>query len=569
MKAVVCSVNSSYTQSSLSGAIVYREAQKAMPSSFAELSINTPKQTALATLYEMQGDIYLFSCYIWNIEYIRPLIADLKKVRKCTVIIGGPEVSHSPSDALCTIPEADFAVLGDAESVVERMLSFLRVGRMPDLYLGNVYSHRTIDKRPAPVNFDFATREFPYDEERLRACEGKIIYYETMRGCPHSCTFCTSGEDKTVSYVPLDRVKEELDIFIQREVPLVKFVDRCFNGNLSRAKEIVRYILKHNRSTCFHFEVNLDGFDEELTELLASAPQGYFQLEAGLQSINKRTLYHIKRRNNIPRFRETMKAILEKGNIEIYADLIALLPEETLESFFAGYDFLYYLGVHHLQLGFLKVLKSTAMHRDADRFGIRYSDTPPYEALRTTHISFAEKELLKKVAYLTDRYYNSGLFKETLQQISGAHDIAPHVFMTQFAAYFDEHDLWGSSLSQKSLYAHLAGFLKGYGLDLSSYLAYDYINGVSAFLPPFLRDSVAVVDKTEVFAFLRANPGFADSFETLKGKTPKAVFKSVAVYKFRDLFEGEPVLFIEGEDEGGVRAKKKHAILKGLYSYGL
>ncbi|MDR2519975.1 MAG: DUF4080 domain-containing protein [Eubacteriaceae bacterium] len=568
MKAIICAVNASYIHSSLAGAILLQEARKACEAELLELNINQSLDQSLAALYEAQGDIYLFSCYIWNVDYIRALVSDLKKVRNCIVAVGGPEVSSSPADALCAIPDADFVVEGEAEGSVDRMISMLMANRMPDLYIGNVYSHRTLDKASAPVPFSFSDRPFPYEGLDMSAYENKIIYYETMRGCPHRCSYCLSGADGELRFLALEKIEEELLFFMRNKVPLVKFVDRTFNANPSRAKHIVRFILSHNISTCFHFEVCLDTFDEQLAELFAGAPKGYFQMEAGLQSVNQRTLSDIGRKSDIVKFRKTLHRILENDNVKVHADLIALLPEETLESVFYGFDFLFYLSPHEIQLGFLKILKGTKLHKETEKFGIVPSQSPPYEALKTCHITFAEKTLLKKIAYLCERYYNSGGFRETLSQLTIMHDIAPHVLFTQMADYFTQEGLFLRSLSQKELYAHMDGFLSSYGLEMSSHLAFDYINAVSIFLPPFLKKAVVEVEKQDIYQFLKDHASLVDSFDSLKGKTPKEVAKKTAVYKFRGMFEFEPVLFID-ENEETTRPQKKRVVIKNFYSYGL
>lgn len=239
----------------------------------------------------------------------------------------------------------------------------------------------------------------------------RIVYYESSRGCPFSCSYCLSSIEKGVRLRSLELVKMELAVFLKLKVPQVKFIDRTFNCNKAHAMAIWRYLAEHdNGVTNFHFEIAADILTEEELRLLSAMRNGLVQLEIGVQSTNPDTISAIHRTMNLERLSENVKRIYQTGNIHQHLDLIAGLPEEDFESFGRSFDDIYRLHPDQLQLGFLKILKGACIEAEAKKYRIQYREYPPYEVLSTHVLSYGELLLLKQVEEMVEIYYNSGQF---------------------------------------------------------------------------------------------------------------------------------------------------------------
>jgi hypothetical protein len=348
----------------------------------------------------------------------------------------------------------------------------------------------------------------------------------------------------------------------------VKFVDRTFNADLARAKHIVRFILANNISTNFHIELCLDACDDEFVELLKSAPLGFFQIEAGLQSVNKLTLSAVGRKTDFQAFRNTLLELGNNDNIRLHTDLIAMLPEETIDSFYKGFDFLFYMRPHIIQLGFLKVLKGTKLYSDVEKYKLVVSNHPPFEVLSTSTMNHEDFITLKHLEHLTEKYYNSGGFSKTLTDMVYSKSYAPHEFFLRLIGYFKKNRLFDGAYSQKDMYRFLYEFLLECGYEDMSYLAYDYIKNVSFVLPNYLRSYAQGMSKEDTFEFIKANRDLINTFESLSALSAKEVFKKVAIYRFMDkvdsydsLLDGNLILFVD-EFEETVKKQRKHMVVQ-------
>ena len=290
--------------------------------------------------------------------------------------------------------------------------------------------------------------EIPFVYEKIEAFGHKIIYYESSRGCPFSCSYCLSSIDKSVRFRSLARVYQELQFFLDAKVPQVKFVDRTFNCNHRHAKAIWGYIAEHdNGITNFHFEIAADLLDEEERKLLASMRPGLVQLEIGVQSVNLLTIHEIDRVMSLSRLKQTVAQIQAGKNVHQHLDLIAGLPYEDYESFVNSFNEVYRMRPQQLQLGFLKVLKGSKMHRKAKDYGIVYRQEPPYEVLCTRWIFYEEIRKLKAVEEMVEVYYNSGQFENTIRHLEQSF---PHPFAMYeaLAGYYEKEGLNGRSHSR-------------------------------------------------------------------------------------------------------------------------
>ena len=386
-----------------------------------EFTINQPKDEIMKEIYRSGADVVCFSCYIWNISFVRELIRDLEKILPDTAFwAGGPEVSFHAKDFLEDMPQVTGIMKGEGEETFLALAGYYLEGkgRLEEIS-GIVFrkEEEIIDNGfREPVDLD----RIPFIYENPENFENRIIYYESSRGCPFSCSYCLSSIDRKLRFRSLSLVKKELQFFLDHRVPQVKFVDRTFNCRHEHAMEIWKYILEHdNGVTNFHFEVSADLFREDELELIGRMRPGLIQLEIGVQSANPETLEAVHRKTDLEKLRRNVEKIRSFHSVHQHLDLIAGLPCEDYESFRRSFDFVYSMKPDQLQLGFLKVLKGSLMEENARKYGITCKSLEPYEVLSTRWISYEEILKLKTVESMVEVYYNSGQFQYTLNWLTG------------------------------------------------------------------------------------------------------------------------------------------------------
>lgn len=386
-----------------------------------EFTINQPKDEIMKEIYRSGANVVCFSCYIWNISFVRELIRDLKKILPDTAFwAGGPEVSFHAKNFLEDMPQVTGIMKGEGEETFLALAGYYLEGkgRLEEIS-GIVFrkENKIVDNGfREPVDLD----RIPFIYENPGNFENRIIYYESSRGCPFSCSYCLSSIDRKLRFRSLSLVKKELQFFLDHRVPQVKFVDRTFNCRHEHAMEIWKYILEHdNGVTNFHFEVSADLFREDELELIGRMRPGLIQLEIGVQSANPETLEAVHRKTDLEKLRRNVEKIRSFHSVHQHLDLIAGLPCEDYESFRRSFDFVYSMKPDQLQLGFLKVLKGSLMEEKAREYGITCKSLEPYEVLSTRWISYEEILKLKTVESMVEVYYNSGQFQYTLNWLMG------------------------------------------------------------------------------------------------------------------------------------------------------
>ncbi len=544
MKAVFTAINSKFTHSALPIYLLSKRVPEGIKAVTAEYNINQPKDYIVRKLYSERADVYLFSCYIWNIDTVVSIIKDLKKMTGCVIVLGGSEVSYNPHDYE---DYADYIVSGEGESVISDLLSYIKYGKDPSSLLG---VHK---KGSGNSSFTAKTTgeemNFPYTDEEISLFKDKIIYYESSRGCPHKCTYCLSGSDNKVRYKDIEKTKEELLKFINAGVRQVKFIDRTFNAHPARAEELVEFILRNNHNTNFHFEVTAENMTGKLIDLLKSSPSGMFQIEVGLQSINPDTLTAIRRRNNLDKFAANIKSVLENDNVHVHADLIAALPYEGYDSFMKGIDYLFDLGVHMLQVGILKVLKGSTIHSQAEEFGIVYSSDPPYNAFSTKWLSADDMLRINYIEDVVEKYYNSMSFYGSLEKIASYYAY-PHEMFEDLAKYYLEGGLFDRGISKRELYEILIDFCRSKNIPATEEIALDCLKylDINNALGVFER-----YDKTKTFELLSDEEFVKEYLPAYQGQKAKDIFKQISVYE-----EGEKILILTKEKESSIKGGYKH-----------
>ena len=420
MKILLAACNAKYIHSNLA---VYD--LKAYSSDYdkevllREYTINQPKDEILKDIYGSGADVVCFSCYIWNISFVRELIRDLAKILPETAFwAGGPEVSYDAEKFLTEMPEMTGVLVGEGEKTFHDLLEYYIDGK------GSLGEIRGIAYRDGEEIRHNGWRELmnlseiPFVYEHLEEFENRIIYYESSRGCPFSCSYCLSSIDKKLRFRDLELVKKELQFFLDYKVPQVKFVDRTFNCKHEHAMAIWKYILEHdNGVTNFHFEVSADLLRDEEMDLMAKMRPGLIQLEIGVQSTNPETIRAIHRHMDLDKLKRCVDRVHSFRNIHQHLDLIAGLPSEAYDTCHRSFNDVYQMKPDQLQLGFLKVLKGSLMQGEAEKYGIVHKEKEPYEVLSTNWLPYGDVLKLKAVESMVEVYYNSGQFQHTLEYL--------------------------------------------------------------------------------------------------------------------------------------------------------
>ena len=421
MKILLAACNAKYIHSNLA---VYD--LQAYASDYAdhivlkEYTINQQKDDIMRDIYLEHPDVVCVSCYIWNLSFVKELMADLIKILPGVDFwAGGPEVSYDAEKFLTENSEFKGVMVGEGEETFKELAGYY-VEKNPQ----NLKDMTGICYRDGDQIIHNGWRQImdlssiPFIYKDLSEFKNRIIYYESSRGCPFSCSYCLSSIDKKLRFRDTETVKKELQFFIDNKVPQVKFVDRTFNCKHDHAMAIWKYINEHdNGVTNFHFEISADLLREEELQEMSTMRPGLIQLEIGVQSTNPDTIKAIHRTMDFEKLKGIVDRIHSFGNIHQHLDLIAGLPYEDYDSFRNSFNDVYALKPQQLQLGFLKVLKGSHMMEMCREYGIVYKTQEPYEVLSTKWLDYDHVLKLKTVENMVEVYYNSGQFQNTLEYL--------------------------------------------------------------------------------------------------------------------------------------------------------
>lgn len=437
----------------------------------AEYTINQPLDQILMDLYKRKPEVLCFSCYLWNIEYVEQLITELGKIMPQTDIwLGGPEVSYHASHMLEQFPQVYGIMRGEGEETFLELTEFYhnnsgksleqceKVQRLKEIVGITFRDGEEIIETADRSVMDLSKVPFVYED--LDVFKNKIIYYESSRGCPFSCSYCLSSIDKCLRFRDLELVKKELQFFIDHEIPQVKFVDRTFNCKHSHSMEIWSYIKEHDKGkTNFHFEVAADLLNEEELNLISTMRPGLIQLEIGVQSTNEQTIKEIHRTMKFSQVTEVVNRVHAAKNIHQHLDLIAGLPFEDYNSFHKSFCDVYALRPEQLQLGFLKVLKGSYMEEKTKDYELLYQNRPPYEVLSTKWLPYSDVIRLKGLEEMVEVYYNSRQFEHTMELLEQVFGDA-FVMFEEMSNYYEEHGYYGMNHNRVARYEILYAFIK-------------------------------------------------------------------------------------------------------------
>ena len=474
MEILICALNTKYVHSSLAPWYLKASAEKNedVACEVYESTINENSEKIIDDITSKKYDIIGFSTYIWNIDKVLHIAEQVKRITGAKILLGGPEVSYNAKEILEKNMAVDFVISGEGEDPIYLLTRGDGYSKIPGLCYRD--GKEIIVKEPYVSKND---PPCPYTEDYFKALNTRISYIETSRGCPYRCAFCLSGRCGGVRFFDLEESKRRILLLAESGTKTVKFIDRTFNADKKRAKEIFSFIIENYGKkipprVCFHFEIEGEIIDDETVEILSKAPLGAIQIEIGLQSFNEKTLEYINRKTNLPKLTENIEKLIAIGNIHVHIDLIAGLPYEDLKSFENSFNRAHALYPHMLQFGFLKLLHGADMRENAEKFKCEYNEKAPYEVISTPYLSNAELQKMHKIEDVFDKLYNSGRFLRTSKYIAESSKNAFKSY-TSLAIYLENHQISGS-------------------LDDFARAVYDHFSSLDCIDKDELRDNMAL-----------------------------------------------------------------------------
>ncbi|HEY8500887.1 MAG TPA: DUF4080 domain-containing protein, partial [Clostridia bacterium] len=479
MKTLIIAINSQYVHTNL--AVNYLKAacgNECGDVRVLEFSINENLKSVFRRIMAEKPDVVAFSCYIWNIEHVVKLAGDIKKADKGIVVIaGGPEVSFEGGGFMSG--KADYIICGEGEEDLPLILELLNKGERPcENTIRRLKTHKVIEN----VN----GLNFPYDNIKPGSLKDRIAYVEASRGCPFRCSYCISPAIGKVRNFEPEWVYRALDILVESGAKVIKFVDRTFNADEKRAEEILTHIKRNysKKGTIFHFEIDPGLLTDGLIDCLLAMSPGLAQIEAGIQSIHQKTLKAVKRAFYVDKALSNLEKLLAGQNIHVHVDLIAGLPYESFSDFAKSFNRVYGLFAHHFQLGFLKMLRGSALKEESRSHGYSYRDYPPYEVISNDYITTHELLEISDIEAGLNLFYNSGRLVSTLKYIYNAlnsHENAqcdPFGFYRTLACHMQMKGYLDKSVKASKIYFIMYKFLEDNFPPLArgavEYMRFDY-----------------------------------------------------------------------------------------------
>ncbi|CEN77037.1 radical SAM domain-containing protein [[Clostridium] sordellii] len=508
-----------------------------------EYTINNELDFILKDIYKNDYDVILFSTYIWNVNDIVKLCDNIKKVKpNMKIALGGPEVSYDSEDSMKKYDFVDYILYGEGELVFRDFVKHLKGGMKIEDVDGIVYRNNKdiIKNKPMKLLENLDLIPSPYEKLNKEEYENRIVYYETSRGCPFNCQYCLSSTLQGLRYFSIDRVKKDLKALIDARVSQIKFIDRTFNANKKFAMEIMKFLMENdNDYTTYHFEVTAHLLSDDMLEFLKDCKEGLFQFEIGVQTTNEKVLDAVGRRDDFGKLSYVVKKIASYRNIHQHLDLIAGLPYEDYKSFENSFNDVFNLGIEHLQLGFLKMIKGTGIRNRADEHEFRYKDYPPYEVLYNKYISYDQILKLKDIEEILERYFNSKNFVLSMRYIiHNFYKQSPFKFFEDFATYFNDNGYFNMSQGKNQLYKILLDFyLEKININSDLFkeiIKYDYISlGKTSNVPAFL-EKVDIEDfKNRCHLFLQNEENILKYIPRFENTPAKQIIKYVHFEVFK------------------------------------
>jgi len=477
MKIILSTFNSRYTHSSVGLRYLYANMKELQEETFLlEFSINDAIQSIAEKILDEEPDIIGLGIYIWNAQQSHELIEILKKVSPNTkIILGGPEVSYEPFRV--DFSQADFIIQGEGDTSFYKLCKAI---------IENTPSQEKIIK---PVLEDLSQIQLPYRHYTQHDIDNRYIYIEASRGCPFMCEFCLSSIDEKVRNFDIDILVKEFEHLWSMGARNFKFVDRTFNLNMKFANAILDFFLAKEPPYFAHFEVIPDHFPESIKKKIALFPAGALQLEIGIQTLNLEVANNINRPLKLKKIKENLDFIENQTKAHVHLDLIVGLPGEDLESFGKNLNDLVSISSSEIQIGILKKLSGTTLDRHDIKFGMRYSDIPPYDILSNDLLSFKQIQKMKRFARFWDLTYNSGNFKRSIILLWKDDTVYDSFYAFSEWIYSQTNSTWKISLERlsKLLFQYLTDELGREPSEVAKCMIEDLLKIKGRIIPAYLK----------------------------------------------------------------------------------
>ncbi|HHU55592.1 MAG TPA: DUF4080 domain-containing protein [Acholeplasmataceae bacterium] len=467
MKTLLVGINAKYIHTNL--AIRLLKVNSDYPVDIKEFTIKDDPDKVLE--YVNQYDLVGFSCYIWNIEYIKAL---LKKIdRKVIVLLGGPEVSYNPKEYIDNF-NVSYVIKNEGEIAFNSLLDALINGK-PINHIQNLVTKDFENETCEIENLKLLKSPYYLPND----LKNRITYIETSRGCPFNCSYCLASRENTVRYFDLNTIKKDLLYLMENGAKVFKFLDRTFNLNKKHTLDLFSFIIEnHYPNTSFQFEITGDILASEIIDYVNKhAPKNLIRFEIGVQTTNNLANSLVDRHQNIEKLFENIKKIRDANVIDLHLDLIAGLPNETYESFSKSFDEVISLRPLELQLGFLKFLKGTKLYSEIDLYDYKFQKDPPYEIISSKTLSRQELDKIRVVERVLEKYYNSQFMNTTINYILD-NVTSPFNFFLDFGTFYEQNYSW-FKYNLDDLFVYLINFLQKINFKNIDYckflLKYDYL----------------------------------------------------------------------------------------------
>ncbi|MDF2556983.1 MAG: hypothetical protein K0R71_811 [Bacillales bacterium] len=485
MKIIGTTLNAKYIHTNLALRFLKSYAAPEFQVEIVEFTIKDPVLHVVTELAKCKPDIIGFSCYIWNIEETRKIATLLKKILPNTIIVlGGPEVTFNAAEHLKKIPAIDCIVIGEGEATFKELLYKIQAGSAWDDVYGLAWrkgNEFVINTPREKIDLQSLKSAYRFDED-LPNLSKRITYYETSRGCPFNCQFCLSSTEIGVRYFNREQAKADLKFLIENGAKTIKFMDRTFNISRSYAMDIFEFLIaNHTPGMSIQFEITADIMRPEVIEYLnENAPAGLFRFEIGVQSTNDNTNALVNRKQNFDKLKRIVTLIKEGGKIDQHLDLIAGLPEEDYDSFRKTFNDVFELRPEELQLGFLKMLNGTGLTRDAEKYGYKAMDEPPYEMVSNDVLPFEDVIHIKQVEDVLEKYWNDHRMDLSIEYLVRNVFETPFDFFQSFGTYWDERGWSRIGHQLEDLFRRLVEFMEATHPkklpNLLNILKFDYLS---------------------------------------------------------------------------------------------
>ena len=447
MKILWIDLNSSYAHSSLALPALHAQimTDPSIEWEIVSATINENAGMIVDEIYHHQPDILAATTWLFNHEQLMHVASRVKALLpEACLVLGGPEFLGNNEEFLRKNPFVDCVFRGEGEEVFPQWLTCWNHPEQWHTVPGLCYltpNKEYKDNGIARV-LNFAGL-VPPEQSRFFNWSKPFVQLETTRGCFNTCAFCVSGGEKPVRTLSIESIRERLQLIHAHGIKNVRVLDRTFNYNPRRAKELLRLFLEFHPDIRFHLEIHPALLSEELKEELSLLPKGLLHLEAGIQSLREPVLEKSRRMGKLSDALDGLRFLCALPNMETHADLIAGLPLYHLHEIFEDVRTLAGYAAGEIQLESLKLLPGTEMRRRAEELGIKYSPLPPYEVLQTHEISVSELQTARQLSRLLDGFYNTPAWQTLTRELI----LNDKQFLHRFLAYLTKVNLIDQPMS--------------------------------------------------------------------------------------------------------------------------